>query len=333
MRRPRPDDRGHGPARHRTDRDGRARARVALRPAEWATIAYAGALLVLVAPNVSARYWTPKVVLVLLALVPGLVVLVRAAWARDRAAVAASPCWWRHGIDVWSPQPVLALLAPTTRHRAAVRRCDRGRVGTRAAAVACGGPHARLGRPRRGRGNTVMTWLQMSSAFSNGLFDASTACARLLGNPVHATAFLVAAFALTVERCREPMGETRTGRVGYFAACALFASGVQLSGGRIGSCCSASCGVGPGARGLAHDVIVVALGALGVGSHRSRTRPTRCRVAPRRQQQLERARPGRPLANGAAAVAERCRHRTRAVPAGHLAARHRRGRARSAPTR
>ena len=55
--------------------------------------------------------------------------------------------------------------------------------------------------------NAVMAWLQMSSAFSGGLFDRVDGRAPgLLGNPVHATAFLVGAFALAVERAREPVG-------------------------------------------------------------------------------------------------------------------------------
>jgi O-antigen ligase len=86
-----------------------------------------------------------------------------------------------------------------------------------------------------GVANAVMCWLQMSSAFSNGMFDRVDGRAPgLLGNPVHATAFLVGAFALAVERAREPVGAARSSRIGYLAACALFASGVQLSGGRTG---------------------------------------------------------------------------------------------------
>src|SRR6476619_7313800 len=89
------------------------RRRAALRPAEWATIAYAGALLVVVAPNVSGRYWTPKVVLVLVALVPGLVVLVRDAWARERAAIAGVALLLAAAAStVWSPRLLLALLGP-----------------------------------------------------------------------------------------------------------------------------------------------------------------------------------------------------------------------------
>ena len=49
--------------------------RTALRPAEWATIAYAFGLLVIALPNVSAYSWTPKTALLLVGIVPGLVVL------------------------------------------------------------------------------------------------------------------------------------------------------------------------------------------------------------------------------------------------------------------
>ena len=53
--------------------------------------------------------------------------------------------------------------------------------------------------------NAVMCWTQMSSAFSSGMFDRVDGRAPgLLGNPVHATAFLVGAFALAVERARDP---------------------------------------------------------------------------------------------------------------------------------
>ena len=122
-------------------------------------------------------------------------------------------------------------------HRPALRRRGRRRVGPRAAAVGRGrrGCSARSCSRRRSPTRS-WRWLQMSSSFSGGLFDRVDGRAPgLLGNPVHATAFLVGAFALAVERAREAVAtSTRATRAGYIAACALFASGVQLSGGRTG---------------------------------------------------------------------------------------------------
>jgi O-antigen ligase len=243
--------------------------RAALRPTEWATIAYAGALLVVVAPNVSARYWTPKVVLVLVALVPGLVVLVRAAWARERAAVAGVALLIAAAVStVWSPRPLLALLGPYNDGTGWLF------VAAVVGAWALGGRLSPAAARMLGSvvlaaavANTVMTWLQMSSAFSDGLFDRVDGRASgLLGNPVHATAFLVAAFALAVERCREPAGVTRISRLGYFAACALFASGVQLSGGRIGLVLlGLVVALALVRAGWRTTVAVVVLGAVGVG--------------------------------------------------------------------
>src|SRR6478735_9129075 len=245
------------------------RRRAALRPAEWATIAYAGALLVVVAPNVSARYWTPKVVLVLVALVPGLVVLVRDAWARERAAIAGVALLVVAAVSTaWSPRPLLALLGPYNDGTgwlfvaAVVGAWALGRRLSPAAARMLGSVILAAAVA-----NTVMTWLQMSSAFSDGLFDRVDGRASgLLGNPVHATAFLVAAFALAVERCREPVGETRTSRLGYFAACALFASGVQLSGGRIGLVLlGLVVALALVRAGWRTTLTVVVLGAVGIG--------------------------------------------------------------------
>ena len=41
--------------------------RRSLRPGEWATVAYAGALLVIGLPGVSGTYWSPKAAIVLVA--------------------------------------------------------------------------------------------------------------------------------------------------------------------------------------------------------------------------------------------------------------------------
>ena len=84
-----------------------------LRPGEVAVITAAGLLLVVVAPPVSAMYWTPKVVVALLLLGPGLVALGLAVADGDRAAaagaafvaIAAVATWW-------SPARGLSVLGP-----------------------------------------------------------------------------------------------------------------------------------------------------------------------------------------------------------------------------
>jgi len=79
-------------------------------------------------------------------------------------------------------------------------------------------------------------------------------------------AVLVGAFALAVERTREGGDEARARRIGYFAACGLFASAVQLSGGRIGLVLLALVAlralVRAGWRTTAVVAVVVALGVM-----------------------------------------------------------------------
>src|SRR3954469_15804778 len=91
------------------DEDAPLRARP--RPGEWATVAYAGGLLVLGLPNVSGFYWTPKAALLLVALIPGLVALPRLVVARERAAIAAAAFLGVSALaTVLSPSPLLSLV-------------------------------------------------------------------------------------------------------------------------------------------------------------------------------------------------------------------------------
>jgi hypothetical protein len=117
-----------------------------------------------------------------------------------------------------------------------------------------------------GVANAVMAWLQMSSSFTNGMFDRFDGRApALLGNPVHATAFLVGAFALAVERLQSREGLPPGARAGYLAAAALFASGVQLTGGRTGLVLLAIVGLRALLRiGWRTTAILAAVAAVGV---------------------------------------------------------------------
>src|SRR6478672_9441489 len=91
------------------DEDAPPRAR--LRVGEWATVAYAGGLLVLGLPNVSGYYWTPKAALVLVALLPGMVALGRLIAARDRAAIAGAAFVVVAGAaTLVSPSPLLSVV-------------------------------------------------------------------------------------------------------------------------------------------------------------------------------------------------------------------------------
>jgi hypothetical protein len=209
-----------------------------LRPAEWATLLYVGALLVVALPGVSAVTWTPKSAVALVALVPGLVVLVRGALARDRAAIAGTAFLVAAALaTLLSPSPRLALVG-----------LYNDGTGLLFVAVVVGA--WALGRrlsPRAVRllgsvvlacavANAVMCWMQMSTVVGDGIVFARVAgrAPGLLGNPVHVSALLVGAFAIALERACEPATIRRTDHLAYVAACALFASGVQLSGGRTG---------------------------------------------------------------------------------------------------
>src|SRR3954466_8181692 len=151
------------------DEDAPPRAR--LRPGEWATVAYAGGLLVLGLPNVSGYYWTPKAALVLVALVPGLVALGRLIATRDRAAVAAAGFVLVAGLaTLLSPSPRLAVFGLYIEGTGLVFVA--ALVGAWALGRGLSAPAARmLGSVvlAAAVANAVMAWIQMSSAFSSGM--------------------------------------------------------------------------------------------------------------------------------------------------------------------
>ncbi len=213
-----------------------------LRPGEVAVITAAGLLLVVVAPPVSAMYWTPKVVVALALLGPGLVALGLAVADGDRAAaagatfvaVAAVATWWSPAralsvLGLYNNGAGLLLIALLVGTWAIGRRLsDRGAwwLGT---VVIVG---AAL--------NAVMAWLQMSrisNASALSLIEGRTPA--LLGNPVQVAALMAGAFALVGERwIRLPAIEdperARAARLLLALAALLVASAVQFSGGRAG---------------------------------------------------------------------------------------------------
>jgi O-antigen ligase len=239
-----------------------------VRPGEWAIVAYAGGLLVLGLSNVSGFYWTPKAALLLVALVPGLVALTRLVAARERAAIAAAAFLGISALaTVLSPSPLLSLVGLYIESSSLLFVA--ALLGSWALGRGLSAPAARvLGSVviAAGVANAVMAWLQMSSSFAGGMFDKFDGRApALLGNPVHATAFLVGAFALAVERLQSGDALPRGARVGYLAAAALFASGVQLSGGRTGLVLLALVGLRALLRiGWRTTAILAVVGAVGV---------------------------------------------------------------------
>src|SRR4051812_48625643 len=146
-------------------------ARPRLRSGEWATVAYAGGLLVLGLPNVSGYYWTPKAALVLVALLPGLVALGRLIATGDRAAMAGAAFVAVAGVStLLSPSPLLSVTGLYTEGTGLLF------VAALVGAWALG----RRLRPPATRvlgsvilaaavANAVMCWMQMSSAFSGGM--------------------------------------------------------------------------------------------------------------------------------------------------------------------
>ena len=242
--------------------------RLALRPGEWASVAYVAALLVVGLPAVSGTYWTPKAAIVLVALLPGVVALIRQLATRDRAARAATGFAAAAGVaTLLSPSPLMALLGlyiEGTGFLFVVAIVGAWALGRQLSAPAT----RLLGSVLLAAAvaNAVMCWLEMSSSYSDNLLARVDGRAPgLLGNPVHVTAFLVGAFVLAVERAREPGGATRTSRTAYIAAGALFASGIELSGGRTGLVLLALVALYVLVRaGWRTTVVVVAVTAAGV---------------------------------------------------------------------
>ncbi len=211
----------------------------ASRWGQAATIAIAGLLLVVVSPQVYATHWTPKAALALVVIGPGVVALVLAALARDRASIAAIGFLAIAGLaTITSPAPLMSLVGLYNHGTgllfiaAAVGMWALGRrLSTTAAA------RLELVLIVAATINAVMMWIQNSRAFQGAVFTlVDGRPPGLLGNPVHAAALLLGGFALLLERWRNTPeaggGDARA--IAVVGLGALFASALELSGGRIG---------------------------------------------------------------------------------------------------
>jgi hypothetical protein len=118
--------------------------------------------------------------------------------------------------------------------------------------------------------NAAMAWLQVSGNFSGDLFTlVDGRPPALLGNPVHASALFLGAFAIVVERRRTESGRREASLV-YLAIAVLLASALELAGGRIGLVVLVVVVVGLSVRSrrrllpvVAPVVVAVVLGVLG----------------------------------------------------------------------
>ncbi len=216
--------------------DDRARVATRVRPAEIAVGLLAAVLLVAAVPMTLAEYWTPRAALALLVVGPGMVVLVAAAWARDRAAIAGLVFVTVAGLSTLvSPAPGLALFGLYNHGTgwlfvaAAVGMWALGRRWSDRAARALGSAILVAAGV-----NAAMAWLQVSKNFTGDLFTlVDGRPPALLGNPVHASALFLGAFAIVVERLRVAPARRETSLV-YIALAVLLASGLELAGGRTG---------------------------------------------------------------------------------------------------
>lgn len=214
------------------------------------------ALLVPIAfsPSVYASFWSPKVALLLPAVVPGVVALVRAAAARTPGARwALAFVVWAGVATAWADRPVLSLVGL---HAAAVgwlfwvAVAGLWAMGTRAPERVRGWvPVALLA----GAGaNAVVAWLQAGFELPVDVLDPAGRASGLTGNAVHLGALAAAALWLAgssmqrfprAPRPPRPAGAAGRGGlagsvllVGAVAllagAVALLAGAVQLSGTR-----------------------------------------------------------------------------------------------------
>ncbi|MEP6623045.1 MAG: O-antigen ligase family protein [Acidimicrobiia bacterium] len=216
--------------------DDGARIAARLRSTEIATGLIATLLLVIAVPLTLAQYWTPRAAIALLVIGPGLVVLTVAARARDHASIAGLVFVAVAGLSTLvSPAPGLALFGLYNHGTgllfvaAVVAMWALGRrwsdVGARVfgSAVLVGAGV-----------NAAMAWLQVSENYTGDLFALIDGRPpALLGNPVHASALFLGAFAIVVERWRVAPARRETSAV-YLALAVLFASALELAGGRIG---------------------------------------------------------------------------------------------------
>lgn len=230
-------------------RDEPETATVRPRPGEYAVLVAVLGLVLGALPAAAAFFWSPKATVALVMIGPGLCALVLGAIDRDRAAWAGLAFLGIAGLaTLLSPSPSLALTGlynEGTGFLFLLAVVGAWALGRRLGAAA----QRLLAFVLLGAAvvNAVMVWLQMSSNFTGVLFGRLDGRALgLLGNPVHATAFLVGATALAIEllpgrgtdgmpRAVAPSGDrARTERLLLIVLVGVFASAVQLTGGRIG---------------------------------------------------------------------------------------------------
>ena len=210
------------------------------RPTEVAVVLVAGLLMVMWSPSVYATSWAPKAALALLVIGPGLAALVVTARSGDRAAIAGSAFLVVAAVSAaLSPAPRLALVGLYNHGTgwlfvaAVVGMWSLGRRASAESARLLGSVVLLAAFV-----NAAMAWLQVSRNFNGDLFAlVDGRPPALLGNPVHASALFLGAFAIVAERWRterrrtEPSRETSMVLLGLAL---LFASALEIAGGRIG---------------------------------------------------------------------------------------------------
>lgn len=210
------------------------------RAGEWATALVAGLLLVVASPQVLALYWTPKVALALLVIGPGLVALILAARGHDRAALAALAFLLIAGLaTLLSPAPKLSLFGLYNHGTGWIF------IAVVVGMWALGRRFSVMGAQRlewvllvAATVNGAMVWLQNARTLNGAVFKVIDGRPPgLLGNPVHATALFLGAFGLATElwrRERIAAHPSRERMMILLALALLFASGIELAGGRTG---------------------------------------------------------------------------------------------------
>lgn len=215
-------------------------------PARWgqsAVVAIAGLLLVVVSPQSYATHWAPKAALALVLVGPGMVALVGGATARDRASIAAIVFLAIAALAaIISPAPLMSLVGLYNHGTGLVfvsAVVGMWALGRRLSKTAVA--HLEVVLIGAATLNAMMMWIQNSRAFHGAVFTLIDGRPPgLLGNPVHSAALLLGAFALVLERWRvarrvaSVTGDRRAWAVGAIGLGALFASALELSGGRLG---------------------------------------------------------------------------------------------------
>lgn len=209
-----------------------ASARSPLPFADLATLGFAMLLPLVFAQQALSSFFSPKAALLLVALVPGLVVLAGLCARRDRAAWCAAAFVSVAAVaTVLADVPLMALLGSYS-----------WGSGLIFAAVLAG--TWALGRRLEPRSrhalvgvlvvaavlNALLGWVQMVVDLgSNPLRPYEGRALGLLGNPVHLGAFCAAAAWLALDRWRE---HGRNAWV-WTGAVGVLAGAVQLSGSRV----------------------------------------------------------------------------------------------------